>query len=58
MGIGSYHIYDNATGYRDYWVGAASPPPEKKSTNVTECGCYIIKRKDESERVWVTYTTY
>ena len=56
MGIGSYHVYGNATDYQDYWIGAASPPSEN-STNVTGCGCYIVKRKDESERVWVTYTT-
>ena len=56
MGIGSYDVYGNATDYQDYWIGAASPPSEN-STNVTGCGCYIVKRKDESERVWVTYTT-
>ena len=56
MGIGSYHVYDNTTDYKDYWVGAASPPP-KNATNVEGCGCYIVK-KDENERVWATYTTY
>ena len=59
MGIGivRYYAYDNTTNYQEYWVGAASPPP-KNTTNVTGCGCYIVKRKDESERVWVTYITY
>ena len=56
MGIGSYHIYDNITGYQDYWVDAVSPPSES-ATNVKECGCYIAKKEDEIDRVWVTYTT-
>ena len=43
MGIGSYHVYDNTTDYKDYWVGAASPPP-KNATNVEGCGCYIVKK--------------
>ena len=57
MGIGSYEVYDNTSDYKDYWVGAASPPP-KNATNLKECGCYIVKKKDESERVGVTCTTY
>ena len=52
-----YHVYDNATNYQDYWASVVSPPPEN-ATNVKECGCYIEKEKDESERVWVTYTTH
>ena len=44
MGIGSYHVDDNTTNYKDYWVGAASPTP-KNATNVDGCGCYIIKKK-------------
>ena len=52
MGIGTYHVYDNTTHYQDYWADAISPPPEN-ATNVKECGCYIVKEKDESERVWV-----
>ena len=55
--IGSYHVYDNTTHYRDYWAEAVSPPPEN-APNVKECGCYIVKEKDESERVRVTYTIY
>ena len=57
MRIGSYHVYDNTTDYKDYWASAASPPT-KNATNVEGCGCYIVKKKDESDRVWVTYTTY
>ena len=60
MGIGIsryYHIYDNTTHYRDYWVAAVSPPPEN-ATNVKKCDCYIVKEKDESDRVWVAYTTH
>ena len=57
MGIGSYHVHHNAINYQDYWAGAASPPP-KNVTNIEECGCYIVKEKDESDRAWVTYTTY
>ena len=56
MGIGSYHVYDNTTDYRDYWESAVSPPT-KNATNVEEFGCYIIKI-DESEKIWITYTTY
>ena len=57
MGIGSYNVYDNTTDYKDYcanWASAVSPPPEN-TTNVKECGCYIVKGKDER---WVTYTRY
>ena len=57
MGIGNYHVYDNTTHYRDCWASAVSPPPEN-ATNVKECICYIVEEKDESERVWVTYTAY
>ena len=52
MGIGTYHVYDNTT----HWASAVSPPPEN-ATNVKEYGCYIVEEKDESKRVWVTYTT-
>ena len=51
MGIGRYHVYHKATNYKDYWLGAASPPP-KNATNAKGCGGYIVKRKDETERVW------
>ena len=44
MRIGSYHVYDNTTDYKDYWASAASPPP-KNATNVEGCGCYIVKKK-------------
>ena len=44
MGIGSYEVYDNTSDYKDYWVGAGSPPP-KNATNLKECGCYIVKKK-------------
>ena len=44
MEIGSYHVYDNTTDYKDYWASAASPLP-KNATNVEGCGCYIIKKK-------------
>ena len=57
IGIARYHAYDNTTNYQDYWESAVSPPPEN-ATNVKEYGCYIVKEKDESDRVWVTYTTY
>ena len=57
MWIGSYNVYSNAIDYQDYWTSAASPPP-KNATNVEVCGCYIIKEKDESDRAWVTHTTY
>ena len=56
-GISRYHVYDNTTDYQDYWADAASQPPEN-AINVKECGCYIIKEKEESDRAWVTYTTY
>ena len=56
-GIAHYHAYDNTTNYQDCWESAVSPPPEN-ATNVKECGCYIVKEKDESNRVWVTFTTY
>ena len=52
-----YNVHDNTTHYWDYWASAVSPPPEN-ATYVKECGCYIIKEKDERERVGVTYTTY
>ena len=52
-----YNNYDHYNDYRDYWESAVSPPPEN-ATNVKECGCYIVKEKDESNRVWVTFTTY
>ena len=57
MGIGSYHIYDNTTDYKDYWANWASSvsEPPKNATNVKGCGCYTVKRKDER---WVTYTRY
>ena len=48
MGIGNYHVYDNTIDYRDYWASTASPPPEN-ATNVEECGCYIVREKDESD---------
>ena len=58
MGIESYYVYNNTTDYnKDYWANWArvvSPPPEN-ATNVKECGCYIVKEKDEK---WVTYTRY
>ena len=57
MGIGSYHLYDNTTDYRDYWASAVSPPPEN-STNVEECGWYNVNEKYESDRASVTYTKY
>ena len=60
MGIGSYHVYDNTTDYRDYCASAVSPPP-KNATDAEGCGCYIVKekkRKNENEKVWVTYTTH
>ena len=60
MGIGIdryYNGYDNITHYRDYWPDAVSPAPEN-ATSVKECGCYIVKEKDETDKVWVTYTTY
>ena len=52
-----YNVYGNTTHYQDYWASAASPPPEN-AINVKECGCYIVKEKNERERVGVTYTTY
>ena len=60
MGIGIaryYNVYDNTTNNQDYWASAVSPPP-KNTTSVKECGFYIAKEKDESDRVWVPYTTY
>ena len=57
MGIGSYNVYDNAINYQYYWASAALSPP-KNATNVEGCGCYIVKEKDESDRAWVTYSTY
>ena len=57
IGIARYYAYDNTTYYRDYWASAVSASPEN-ATNVRECGCYIVKEKDESQRIWVTYTTY
>ena len=58
IGIDRYcHVYDNTTYYRDYWADAVSPPPEN-ATNAKEFGCYIVEEMDESDRVWVTYTTY
>ena len=56
MRIGSYHVYDNATDYKDYWSSVASPP--KIVTNIEGRRCYIVRKKNESDRVWVTYTTY
>ena len=53
MGIGIaryYNLYDNTTNYQDYWASPVSPPPEN-ATNVKGCGCYIVKEKDESDRV-------
>ena len=57
MGIRSYNVHDNTIDYQDYWASAASPPP-KNAINVEQCGCYIVKEKDESDRAWVTYTKY
>ena len=36
MWIGSYHVHDNTTDYKDSWASAASPPP-KNVTNVEGC---------------------
>ena len=57
MGIGSYNVHDNIINYQDYWASVASAPP-KNAINVEECGCYIVKEKDESDRAWVTYSKY
>ena len=57
IGIDRYYGYDNTTDYQDHWASAVSPPLEN-ATNVKECGCYMVKEKDEIDRVWVTYTTY
>ena len=46
MVIGSYHIYDSTTEYQDDWADAVSPPPEN-ATNLKECGCYIVKKKEK-----------
>ena len=56
IGIGSYCIPNNyASDHQDDRESAASPENE---TDVKRCGCYIVKEKDESDRAWVTYSTY
>ena len=50
-GISRYYgVYDNTTHSWDYWADTASPPP-KNATNVKECGCYVVKEKDQVDRV-------
>ena len=55
--IGSYHVYNDAIDFQDYWASAASPSP-KNATNIEGYGCYIVEEKDETDKAWVTYTTY
>ena len=57
FGIDRYYGYDNTANYWDYCANAVSPP-SKNTDNVKKCGCYIVKEKDESDRVWVAHTTY
>lgn len=52
MGIGSYCVpSNNASNHQVYWKSAQTP---ENATDANECGWYIIKEKDESDRVWVT----
>ena len=55
--MGGHQFYpDPYTTHREYFRHAKIPIPEG-AEDVKECGCYIIKDVQESDRVWVTYTT-
>ena len=57
MGIGSHCVRNDNANDQDYWKSLASPPLEN-ATDVKRCEYYIVKEKHESDRAWVTCTTY
>ena len=52
---GHQFIYDPYTTYGNSHHLAKDVIPQR-ATGIKQCGCYTIEEKDESDRVWVTYT--